>query len=67
MTDLQIMISLIEGEYQQCDRNTPEKMITLIKKEFDKNVSKSDILNFYGLQEDYEKISWQVDYGHYYY
>lgn len=67
MTELQIMITLIEGEYQHHERNTPDKIISLIKKEFDKTVSQVDILNFYGLQEDYEKINWQIEHGYYNY
>lgn len=67
MQELQTMIILIEAEYEPHQRNTPEKLITLISKEFNVDVSTNDILQFYGLSEDYEKISWQIEHGHNYY
>lgn len=67
MTELQIMIILIEGEYQIHERNTAEKMSKLIKKEFDKVVSENEINHFYGLTEDYERINRAIEHGHYYY
>lgn len=63
MTDLKLMIILIEGEYPRNERNTPDKMRELIKKEFEVNVSENEILGFYGLIEDYSHLSREVEYG----
>ena len=55
MIELQTMITLIEGEYPHHERNTPGKMVKLIKKEFDKVITENDILQFYNLSfEDWE-------------
>ena len=54
MEELKTMIFLIEGEYLPHERNTAEKMVNLIKKEFNKDISKYDIEQFYGLSIDYE-------------
>ena len=60
-TELEIMITLIEGEYLRNQRNTPFKMRALIKKEFGVDVSPTTILNVVGLDEDYERESRRID------
>jgi len=61
--DLQTMIILIEGEYNSQDRNTPGKMVSLIKKEFNESIDENDILNFYNISfEDYEQINRNIEY-----
>lgn len=64
--ELQTMIFLIEGIYHKEDRNTPEKMSALILLEFDEIVTEQDILNFYNLGEDYERITREIHYGNKY-
>lgn len=54
MEELKLMIILIEGHYEPHQRNTAEKMSSLIKQEFGKTVSIRDIEQFYGLSIDYE-------------
>lgn len=66
MIELQTMIILIEGKYDRSERNAPELMSNLIFKEFNKRISEQEILNFYGLSEDYEEQSYQVEYGRYF-
>lgn len=66
MIELQTMIILIEDKYNRIERNTPEKMSKLILKEFNKRISENEILNFYGLNEDYERQSNQIEYGRYF-
>lgn len=61
--ELKTGISLIESKYPHHERNTVIKMISLIKKEFNVNISEHDILNFYNLHEDYKRISDEVEYG----
>lgn len=63
LTDLKLMIILIEGEYPACKRNTPFKMKALLLEEFDVNVSENEILCEYGLIEDYEMENNKVEYG----
>lgn len=65
MTDLHIMIILIEGEYPRESRNTPSKMKILLLKEFEVNVPEKDILFEYGIVEDYENESKKIEDGHY--
>lgn len=62
MSDLELMIILIEGEYPRSERNTPFKMKNLILKEFNISYSEQDILKFYGLVEDYSMQNRQVEY-----
>lgn len=64
MTNLQLMITLIEGHYKRTDRNTVPKMIKLIKKEFKVNVFESEVLHAYGLDEDYEMESYKIENGY---
>lgn len=65
MGDLEIMIILIEGEYFRSERNTAEKMKNLLLKEFGYEISKDEILRFYGLTEDYEMESKRIENGYY--
>jgi len=65
MTDLHIMIILIEGEYSRESRNTPSKMKALLLKEFEVNVSEKEILFEYGITEDYEIESKRIENGYY--
>lgn len=60
--ELQTMIILLEREYRPEQRNTPELMVSLIKKDFDRDVSEEDIINFYGLNEDWERKNRQIEY-----
>lgn len=62
--ELTVVITLIEGEFARNMRNTPSKLISLIKKEFDTVVSEETILNYYGLNEDYESQSKRIEYGY---
>lgn len=55
-------ISLIENEYNKLDRNTPEKIASLIEKDFDVKCDPSDIYNYYNLNEDYGKEERWVEY-----
>lgn len=64
--ELQTMIILIEGIYHREDRNTPEKLSELIKLEFEEDVSETEILNFYNLGEDYERITREIENGNRY-
>ena len=64
MSDLEIMIILIEGEYSRTDRNTTLKMKALLLKEFDYSATEQEILKVYGLSEDYETESRKVEYGY---
>lgn len=64
MTDLQIMIILIEGEYSREVRNTTLKMKNLLLKEFEINVSESEIMSACGLEENYELESKKIKYGY---
>ena len=63
MTDLQLMITLIEGVHPRQSRNTPSKMVKLIKEEFEEDISESEILNSYGIVEDFSLINRQINYG----
>ena len=60
--ELQTMIILLEREYRPEQRNTPELMISLIKQDFNVEVSENDILNFYGLHEDWERKNRKIEY-----
>ena len=61
--ELQVMIQLIEVEYLPQEKSTADKMLIIIKKEFGKVISEQDILHFYNLGEDYEKINREIEHG----
>lgn len=61
LTELKTMIILIENEYPPHERNTADLMCKLVHAEFDKHVSEEDILNFYWIGDDYEKINRSVE------
>lgn len=66
MTDLQIMVTLLEGEYPYEQRNTVGKLILLLKKEFNVEFREPDIMNMYPPQEDYEHENRSIEYGYNY-
>ena len=57
------MIQLIEEEYPREQRNTPDKMAELIKREFNLIVAPSTILRILGIDEDYEREQRRIEYG----
>lgn len=63
MSDLEVMIILIEGKYPKIERNSIFKMHELLKKEFNVNISFTDIEFFYGIHEDFEHLNRQIEYG----
>ena len=63
--EMKVAIQLIESAYNREERNTPEKMIAIIKKEFPNHTppTKDDILHFYGIPyEDEERIQRNIEY-----
>ena len=61
MEEIKLMIAFIEEEYPRDERNTPDKMRLLIKKEFDIDIAPQSILNICGLEEDYETESRRIE------
>lgn len=50
-------ISLMEKEYEKTERNTPEKMASLISFNFDVSCDPKSIAKFFGLDDNLEKES----------
>lgn len=58
---------LVESKYQPHNRNSCEKILELIKKEFPNNakeVTIDDIKNFYWLKQDWEQQSRRQEEGY---
>jgi hypothetical protein len=58
--ELEWAISLVEAEFEKKERNTPEKMSEIIKNNFDVKCSPQDILNYFKINEDYERESKRI-------
>ena len=58
------MVTLIEGEYPYEKRNTPGKLISLLKKEFNVDYREPDIMKLYPVQDDYEHETRKIEYGY---
>lgn len=65
--EIETMVKLIEEEYPRSERDTPEKMSSIIEREFNVKVAPSTILNVLGIDEDYESESRRIEYGTDYY
>lgn len=61
--ELSWAISLIEAEFKKEDRNTPEKMSKLIHSNFDVICDTNDVLNFFKINEDYDRESNRIGYN----
>jgi len=62
--ELSWAVSLIEAEFKKKERNTPEKMSELIRENFDVKCSEHDILNFFKINEDYDRESNRIGCGY---
>lgn len=62
--ELEWAISLVEAEFKKEERNTPEKMSTLIRNNFDVMCEPGDILHFFKINEDYDRENNRVECGY---